>query len=308
MVYNKVAGTYRAASLSQREPCIRNPHLLPMDRIPPVTPAGRKIPAKAFTLYELLTVITIIMVLVAIAVPSITRSMFGIRAAKCFNLHGHIVKACVNYALEHKRMYPVRFAGADTNDNPWYWTTGGVTPAHTMCATAEKYFEAPKGLTCTIGDMGFKWPKKVKGVYVYDDEPARTTIGVYAGWDITHSSNVEAIFFEDEWWEQPDLPSGDWADFKKAAKQVPYRLGDHRPDQPLSGDFLTDRASAANEEDRDWWTPHSSNRVHYEPGPEKPPLTDPIPFGYEDNSVRPTLNFAKLYRTAGEGTRYWGTR
>lgn len=218
--------------------------------------------------------------------------MFASRAAKCLSLHSQIVKGCLNYAMEHQRLYPPRFVAADgtnTDDHPWYWSTADGSLE--TRAVAETYFGAPEGVTCPISDLEFKW-REDRETYA---EPTRSNICVYAGWQMGTSSNVDEVFYP----AAPDTP-----DMDKAFARIPTRLGDHSSAVPLTGDFLTDRTN----DDKGWWTCHSRDRTHHDSQLAADPPTDPIPFGYADGRVLRTVRFTALYRTEGEGTRYWAER
>jgi len=240
------------------------------------TTAGARGAAWGFTLVELLVVMAIIGVLVTIAAPAFLRVRYNAQSASCAALHSQVIKGCINYAMDNKRCYPPRFVEADTDDEPFMWSTQDGTKE--IRAVAEKYLAAPKGLMCPLSNLGFKWPDVIDGKNVY-----RASICVYAGWRMKTSSAV--------------------SDAQSNLDQIALEYGNHRPDLPLSGDYLADHTLEGA--GKGWVTPH---RPGQDPDArdDKPDMpVDPIPFGYEDNSVRMKSEFEKFYVTSTRGTKYW---
>lgn len=62
----------------------------------------------AFTLVELLVVVTIILVLLALLVPALDKAMYQAELAMCGTRQRGIANAAITYAIDHKRMYPDR--------------------------------------------------------------------------------------------------------------------------------------------------------------------------------------------------------
>ena len=242
---------------------------------------------EAFTLIELMVVITVIMVLVTMVTPTFLRVSYLTKSTRCGGLHSQIIKGCVNYAMAYERWYPVRFkeldgAGAEleTDDEPFMWSSTDGT--HDMHAIAESFFGAPTGMMCSLSTLGREWPDSPAAVDIYQG-----SISVFAGWRIQSSSAVN--------------------DAHDNLDQVPQRYGTHSPELPLCGDYVGDHALSG----KGWVTPHRPGQdpAQMEDDPDRP--DEPIPFGYSDGKVRMVETSAEkdeleeFYTTNGDGIKYW---
>jgi prepilin-type N-terminal cleavage/methylation domain-containing protein len=73
---------------------------------------------KAFTLLELLVVITIIVVLLALLTPALDRAIYSAELVSCATRLRAVVSGAQTYALQYQRHYPYR-SGGDGNKGPY---------------------------------------------------------------------------------------------------------------------------------------------------------------------------------------------
>ncbi|RRJ94955.1 type II secretion system protein [Opitutaceae bacterium TAV4] len=78
-------------------------------------------PIHAFTLIELLAVITIIGVLAAIIIPVAGHVRESAKSTRCLSNLRQVGPAFMAYVADNRERYPVSWNGTDTFDNNWYY-------------------------------------------------------------------------------------------------------------------------------------------------------------------------------------------
>ena len=240
--------------------------------------------AAAFTLVEMLLVVSIIVILIAMLLPSLARSKFNARSAICQSHKRQITNGFVNYAMDWDKWYPARFPEKSTHDHPFWWSAGGLD----MHEVPEKYFgsangnKPPEVLLCPIAPdaiWGVDIPWPLSGIY-------RTNVCVTAGWDWSTSTPSAAL---------PMLP----------LNQMPQRMG-QVPHRPVTFDlieYMTGNAPTMN----GWVLSHTQNPSYHYRSPNNPeaPPPDPIPFGMGDGSVILSRDLEPYYLDDGFGQKFW---
>jgi len=80
--------------------------------------------ASAFTIVELLVVVTIIVVLLSLLVPAMSKAVYQAQLVKCATNYKYLAGGSTNYAIDHKKRYPHR--DLPPNPEPAPWPAGSV--------------------------------------------------------------------------------------------------------------------------------------------------------------------------------------
>lgn len=245
---------------------------------------------RAFTLVELLVVVSIIALLMAILSPSLRRTIFLTRSTRCGSNQRQIASGMTNYAAHNRAYYPARYSKDVTNKvyNHAYWF-GWTNSKLDMHEEFEKYLGPsvndgpPEVLLCAVEPTGI-WGQKVTWPLgtIY-----RSNVVVYAGYDWSNTTSNSCV---------PHHPLG----------QMPQRTDTAPVHRPLSGDLIEYMSGNSSSGFAGWDTPHAIDPAYHNrgPGPEDQP-PDPIPFSFPDGSARFVSDLEHCYTDAGWGTNYW---
>ena len=103
---------------------------------------GRKRTVAAFTLVELLVVISIIAVLVAILLPALSKAREQAKLVLCLSNVRQIGLACISYAVNYDGFYPINPAKREGNyasPNFWGSAPGGGEPGTNLIKDLEPW-------------------------------------------------------------------------------------------------------------------------------------------------------------------------
>jgi general secretion pathway protein G len=146
----------------------------------------------AFTLFELLAVISIVSILAAILIPITAKVRSSARASSCVSNLRQIGAAFHLYAQEHQQKFP---APQDSNDDYWFWVlqpyvSSPVDDDFTNYNQLNPIFTCPEwdrhrnewGMD--VPDIGFSMSAALTGTFSSDrqtmidqiDEPSRTVL------------------------------------------------------------------------------------------------------------------------------------
>lgn len=122
---------------------------------------------KAFSLIELLVVVSIIVVLIAILVPSLERAMGAAQAMKCLTQLGNVSKAFITFSRDHNGTLP----GALKFDEPEEWMNSwmGYEVGYRGEEGTITYVDAPAGT-----DGNVVWVDGTAGVSQDEQPPGGT--------------------------------------------------------------------------------------------------------------------------------------
>ncbi len=199
---------------------------------------GRHV-TRAFTLVELLVVVTIIVILLALLVPALDRAIYQAELAVCAAQLRGVSLAAVGYATAQRRSYPNRKAATDqpgtlindsisTDDRPTFRSLlGGLKP-----------------LIDPMTDKVNLDVNRTSGAYV------RTSYMLWFGWQYTGHKGMRRIGDRFTWGDKTfDLLASDMDEIEtqpRALASHPDREGlmriEHHPDVQPTGDarFWTD--------------------------------------------------------------------
>ena len=81
---------------------------------------------RAFTLVELLVIVTIIVVLLALLGPALGKAVYQAQLVKCATNYRFLANASYNYALDNKKRYPFRDLPTAPEPAPWPAGSRGI--------------------------------------------------------------------------------------------------------------------------------------------------------------------------------------
>ncbi len=81
-------------------------------------PTGRRVPSNGFSLIELLIVVAIILIIAAIAIPSMMRARMSSNEASAVGSLRTMNTACVNYSATYQIGYPASLASLGPSASP----------------------------------------------------------------------------------------------------------------------------------------------------------------------------------------------
>ena len=239
---------------------------------PPVLAMQRK---HAFTLIELLVVVAIIVALIAILLPAMSKAVYVATTATCVSRQHQIAVGVLNYAADYERWYPYR--GPSQGGHAFWWSGAGGGDVHAM---AERYIigapvgnttnpngpaderRTPQMMNCPHDTTNFQtsWP-----AVGWNGAFAAYSSGtyVYAGWDVYKNQGGGQIA-------------------RVEPGEMPLRMGEAGGfgSRPVSGCFVARLFSSGG-----WYSSHARDAGYHSYAYTDPP-PDPIPYAFEDGSVR----------------------
>ncbi len=105
---------------------------------------------RAFTLVELLVVVTIIVILIALLAPAIDKAIYQAELAVCGSKQHAIGLGVTQYAGEYKRWYPYRKAVHDQVAQMWPMNVSLGQAQYDDRAKLQQYFALNKALNCPL--------------------------------------------------------------------------------------------------------------------------------------------------------------
>ena len=238
----------------------------------------------AFTLVELLVVITIIALLIAMLLPVLKTAKQQSRQIVCLSNHHQLIIGLFAYAQDFNGYYPARYPilSADYNDtSPNYLSNYGSSPgASTWWSYHDTFVQAylvgPQALQCAINphDPYRAWPVDTGTSIIYAGD-----FDIFAGWYAPLAGTAGV------------LPTG------VTAADFPLRVTD-APNSPLTSCLM-----------RDLWNDPTVTIAYHFPDSSipRPPGIIPNPYGYSDGSVQIKSTHTPYY-DFGWGYGYWAKR
>lgn len=159
---------------------------------------------RAFTLVELLVVVTIILVLLAALVPALSKAVYQAQLVKCATNYKFLGNGSLNYALDYKKRYPYRDLPNPPGGASWPLAVQAHKLTHPIAGEAPYYDLRPiLRPYVKINDV-FNDPLTI--AVDYDDPEANqgtvsiyTSIFYWSGWyfrDATKDYNAMPGFFK----------------------------------------------------------------------------------------------------------------
>jgi prepilin-type N-terminal cleavage/methylation domain-containing protein len=96
---------------------------------------------RAFTIVELLVVVTIIVVLLSLLVPAMSKAIYQAQLVKCATNYRFLVNASQNYALDYQKKYPYRDLPNPPNGASWPLAIQAHKLTHPLTGSGAPYYD-----------------------------------------------------------------------------------------------------------------------------------------------------------------------
>jgi prepilin-type N-terminal cleavage/methylation domain-containing protein len=243
--------------------------------------------ANAFTLIEMLVVVSIIVLLIAMLLPSLGKMRHEARSVKCATNKRLIATGLSRYAQNNHSYYPLRWRQTSSYNHPFWWGKKNATLdmheiAEEISGGSPGVNLPPAALLCEIAPKaiwGIDIPWPLTNIY-------RTNVAVTGGWDWRTATGSACV---------PMLP----------LDQMPLR-SNQAVDRPVAFDLI-EHMTGNSGSYSGWVIGHQSNPAYHvrnANGPEASP-PDAIPFAFGDGSVRMTNELEPYYLDPGWGIKHW---
>jgi prepilin-type N-terminal cleavage/methylation domain-containing protein len=241
---------------------------------------------QAFTLIEMLVVVSIIVLLLSLLLPSLGKMRYEARSVKCATKKMQIATGLSRYAQNNRSYYPLRWRQTSSYNHPFWW--GKPNSNLDLHEVAEDLFgqtagdRPPDALICDIEPKaiwGVDLPWPLANIY-------RTNVAVTGGWDwrtATASACVPLLGLD----------------------QMPLR-SNQAVNRPVAFDLIEHMTGNSNSYSG-WVIGHQQNSAYHVRSANNPEASPPdvIPFAYGDGSVRLTNDLEPFYLDPGWGIKHW---